>query len=373
MSKRLLPVAAFAAVVHTAGTEWARRPRPRSPVRGCVVRPRRAGSTRGRIRARPPANISAFTPGGCRAFTLIELLVVIAILSVLAAILFPVFASARAKARQAACLSNQRQQGLAVLQYVQDYDETFPNGICRNQGPSKGRWGGQVWPGEGWAGQCYPYVKNVGLYACPDDRGARAASGPGDHPVSYGYNINLVTGGGGEDAEQGEDETPPGLPLAALSAPAKTVLLFEVSGVWANVTDEREGARNGGIEGRHFSASGNGLDNRLYGQKDWSTNVENQYATGYLGGRQPYDRAATQFADADGRHGDGSNFLLADGHVRWLRGAVVSSGLDAEAETCHQDNRPPVAGCTGGEFHAAGTASEAIEGVGPVHATFGTR
>src|SRR5580700_5777935 len=59
------------------------------------------------------------------AFTLIELLVVIAIIAILAAILFPVFAQARAKARQATCLSNENQIGLATMMYVQDYDETF--------------------------------------------------------------------------------------------------------------------------------------------------------------------------------------------------------------------------------------------------------
>src|SRR5712692_8437838 len=63
------------------------------------------------------------------AFTLIELLVVIAIIAILAAILFPVFAQARAKARQATCLSNQKQLGLAWVMYAQDYDETSPNPV----------------------------------------------------------------------------------------------------------------------------------------------------------------------------------------------------------------------------------------------------
>lgn len=98
------------------------------------------------------------------AFTLIELLVVIAIITILAAILFPVFAQARAKARQASCLSNQKQLGLAVLMYVQDYDETFPLAAF---------WDFNLPFGESylWTSQrgIQPYLKNKGIYVCPAD------------------------------------------------------------------------------------------------------------------------------------------------------------------------------------------------------------
>ncbi len=71
-----------------------------------------------------------------RAFTLIELLVVIAIIAILAAILFPVFSQARAKARQAVCMSNEKQFGTSILMYVQDFDETFPRAV-NNASPNK--------------------------------------------------------------------------------------------------------------------------------------------------------------------------------------------------------------------------------------------
>src|SRR5580704_11355479 len=93
-----------------------------------------------------------------KGFTLIELLVVIAIIAILAAILFPVFAKVREKARQTACLSNVKQLGLAFAQYSQDYDEKYPNGI-NSYSP----------PGAGWGGQVYSYVKSVNVYKCPDD------------------------------------------------------------------------------------------------------------------------------------------------------------------------------------------------------------
>src|SRR5687767_3027434 len=93
-------------------------------------------------------------------FTLIELLVVIAIIAILAAILFPVFAQARDKARAASCLSNQKQIGNAVMMYVQDYDETMPTFYLWYYTPNTTRAFGMF---EG----LQPYVKNEGVYICP--------------------------------------------------------------------------------------------------------------------------------------------------------------------------------------------------------------
>ena len=288
------------------------------------------------LRKNPQQNVQ-------NAFTLIELLVVIAIIAVLAAILFPVFAQAREKARQTSCLSNEKQLGLAILQYAQDYDEMLPNGVNLNRGK-------RVWPGQGWAGQCVAYTRNAQIYRCPSD--PTSGSQTPNFAVSYGYNGNLI-GYSDEDAPP-----PPSLSLAALTGPSRTVLLFEVANVTANVLDTREGVEPDGVKGRKFSASSIGLDNRLYAQKDWSTSVEDKYATGYLGGRLPFNTNATQFSSSEGRHAGGANYLLGDGHARWLRGAGVSSGLSAPADTCNQDNAPPQDGCAS-PFYAAGTASAA--------------
>jgi prepilin-type N-terminal cleavage/methylation domain-containing protein/prepilin-type processing-associated H-X9-DG protein len=159
-----------------------------------------------------------------RGFTLIELLVVIAIIAILAGLLFPVFSSAREAARRTACVSNMRQLGSAVAMYTQDYDETLP---CTWDGAMGA--GGSAGSG-GWIGwsnfrgptKFFPeqgslnsYVKNAGIFTCPND--------PGRHGASYAINSLL------------SQPTPvpayyAGLPLAALSEPASTFLFVEEGG-----------------------------------------------------------------------------------------------------------------------------------------------
>jgi prepilin-type N-terminal cleavage/methylation domain-containing protein/prepilin-type processing-associated H-X9-DG protein len=95
-------------------------------------------------------------------FTLIELLVVIAIIAILAAILFPVFAQAREKARQTACLSNMKQMGLALVQYTTDYDGVYVANVVPTTISGTGQpihWG--------WFGLLQPYIKNVDVAECP--------------------------------------------------------------------------------------------------------------------------------------------------------------------------------------------------------------
>lgn len=131
-----------------------------------------------------------------KAFTLIELLVVIAIIAILAAILFPVFAKAREKARQSSCASNMRQLDLAFIQYTQDNDEVLPGAGDTNFQNQYGGWVNIITWGYGVPakfdvknGCIYPYVKNTGIFVCPDDS-VGALSG-----LSYAINSCVVTDG----------------------------------------------------------------------------------------------------------------------------------------------------------------------------------
>jgi prepilin-type N-terminal cleavage/methylation domain-containing protein/prepilin-type processing-associated H-X9-DG protein len=116
-----------------------------------------------------------------RGFTLIELLVVIAIIAILAAILFPVFAKAREKARQSSCASNLKQIALAMQQYAQDYDERFARHGCT------WAWGYVANATEScYASQIYPYIKNYQVFTCPS---GGASVSPGANGNSYGNNL----------------------------------------------------------------------------------------------------------------------------------------------------------------------------------------
>ncbi len=137
-----------------------------------------------------------------RGFTLIELLVVIAIIAILASILFPVFSSARAKGRQAACISNVKQLVLAIHMYSQDYDETFPYSWVSVPSGSEGyyaqRAGLTQWQ---WYDAIYDYSRNRDINICPEIK-----------TVIPGYGMNASMSG---------------LPLGAMWDAAKKILIID--------------------------------------------------------------------------------------------------------------------------------------------------
>ena len=209
-----------------------------------------------------------------RGFTLIELLVVIAVIAILAALLFPVFATAREKGRQITCASNVRQLGMAFGLYAQDNDDVLPG--AADGPPGAGVTGGWVYYGrfgnhsqgvtplfDVTRGSIYPYVKSRQVYACPDD-GQGQASG-----LSYALNSCAV-----RDSSTNTTEPHGGKGLAAFDNTAGTLLLAEEDA-------------------------------------DYTTHASGSTDDGYLS--LYWDNAVSV------RHTHGSNLAFLDGHVKWYR------------------------------------------------------
>jgi len=157
-------------------------------------------------------------------FTLIELLVIIAIIAILAAILFPVFAKVREKARQTSCASNMKQLGLAMVQYVQDSDEAYPRA-----------WGDTSCQPT-WRQMIFPYVKSADVYKCPSNpsnnndawnpNAANGCANPATPIIkqSYSANSNGVNSLG-QNAPFANGNAP--ISLAAIPSPAQVIQLAE--------------------------------------------------------------------------------------------------------------------------------------------------
>lgn len=217
-----------------------------------------------------------------RAFTLIELLVVIAIIAILAAILFPVFARARESARQAACLSNGKQIGLALYMYLQDYDETMPPadyGAPVTQPPyTQFAWfsgaGGAVYYPPCCFDLLQAYEKNLQIHKCPSDTSGLPSqlplgvNGSGERlqPLSYGLNRYFFF-----KPDDFKFSPAAGWTLSSIGVPANRVFIVESASV---------------------------LGRELVGPSNLSL---------VNGGQPPLFR----------RHNEGAIYVYADGHAKW--------------------------------------------------------
>jgi len=207
-----------------------------------------------------------------RAFTLIELLVVIAIIAILAAILFPVFAQAREKARQTTCVSNVRQMGFAVLMYSQDYDECVPLAASATATGFLN-----------WHHFLEPYVKNHQIWVCPSYNAATLDS-LGNLVCHYGFNSYYLNRGV-IPANIFSLNNAPGITLAAVSSPSMCTLMVD----------------NRGVAGRI---------------------PVNRLSTYVL---PPSQADADFWGRPDPRHSEGVALGLIDGHVKWFRPASFYS------------------------------------------------
>jgi prepilin-type N-terminal cleavage/methylation domain-containing protein/prepilin-type processing-associated H-X9-DG protein len=205
-----------------------------------------------------------------RGFSLIELLVVIAIIAILAAILFPVFAKAREKARQASCLSNLKQISLGIIMYAQDYDEMMvrdatavydfpaPDGTPIHIVPDSAML---------WMYLTYPYVKNVAIYNCPSYTDKWSASSY-DGSCGYGKNTYLSN-----------------ISLSMLDEPVQTILVTDCN----------------------------------YYLADWDVKPDSDHPEGNDNASPPRDG-----------HNEGANYGFCDGHAKWLKAGTAGwlDGVD---------------------------------------------
>lgn len=220
------------------------------------------------------------------AFTLIELLVVIAIIAILAAILFPVFAKAREKARTTTCLSNLKQLGTATMMYVQDYEETYPTQSSDPYGSSPySPVDGQKNPS--WFGGIQAYMKSVDAGVCPSAPWKEKAGDSvptANSRCSYDYNGLLGNFVSGQTANP-----MPVAGIAGVARPAETMMMQDQAITWSR----------------------------------------SQPAPRWIGNQWQNPLSGDLF-DANAKiHTGGFNIAYADGHAKWIKGSQATANLTA--------------------------------------------
>ncbi len=223
-----------------------------------------------------------------RGFTLIELLVVIAIISILAAILFPVFGRARENARRTSCLSSMRQIGLGLQQYTQDSDERTPPVNSTSDCPC-------------WSDWILPYVKSTEIFSACPSKHFNANWTPGTkNNIAFAYN-NLYTGGGSTDVQEttppsgATNSGTPGLSIAAMPVPTETTIFGDSAGDYMV-----------------YSSNKNDITRELTLPAAHASKMMN------------IGRTSTANQRFVGRHFEGSNFVFVDGHAKWLKMSDVA-------------------------------------------------